>query len=573
MAEMNNPYSGISEQSEQQKTPEIQTFFNGLNTANQPYLLSKHAPYLLNMKFDSSGETLYRRDGHKIFRSFQGEKILSAVQALDETIFYITKNGSTITLRNLRREQSKPIEKSVDISSYVTISDGDIIDNMDVVTGFVSGSYNAFPYFNIKDSDGNIKSSVNLKTNIDLSSIGSNDIIKVTHPPLSSPLNMISHSYFNKNLFLLIKDGDNFRLAWSTKEENLELEKSSIIPNNEKVYAIKSFGDAVFIYAEDRVYRVVFNNDKTNINIEVHSEGYGTTSNKLIRGVGTSIYYYGESSGLSSMAGAKGDIISDVSQLQMPVDNYASNFHKVFRARSICYKKDDNSLYIIGNIDCDYIAKAIHWQTVYCQSSELMTEDEYIKSYNKFKDTLRNSDQFILEYNVTLTRFSLHYYDKKVLGHFNMRLKLKDLEYDQSSELIFTEDYIATTHSDFTDDAGTEFPVQINTIPRNKGLFSGFISSINKAHIKFTSNSVPVPDRKIYVTNLDMVFSIVNKNLSLNIEDTTEHISSNRITNILTISNTISSILPSYLIGFYSHNILIFDGVNIENNVSGMNNI
>lgn len=170
-------------------------------------------------------------------------------------------------------------------------------------------------------------------------------------------------------------------------------------------------------------------------------------------------------------------------------------------------------------------------------------------------------------------RFSLHFYDKRVLGHYNMRLHIAGLEYDQSSELIFTEDYIATTHSDFTDDNGVEFPVQINTIPRNKGLFTGFLSSIYKMNVKFESNAVPIPNKTIYVTNTDLHYSITNKGLILNVENTLEHETSERITNIMSISDSVTSILPSHLIGFYSHSILIFDGVNAIHNTSSMNNI
>lgn len=559
-----------------EQRPEVQTYFYGINTASQPYLLNQHSPYLVNFKFDSSGQTLYRRDGHKIFKDFTGnEKIIAAEQCLDGSIYYITQSGSSITLRSLTRQQSQTIEKSIDISSFVSLAPGDYIDNFDIISGFFNSgtptTYAIYPYFNIKDSSRNIKSNVNLKTNIGLTTVGLNDAVKVTNPAITSPLNIISHSMHDGSLFALVKDGASYILAWGTKG-SITLDKSTVIPNNEDVYAIKSFGNSVFVFAEDRVYRAIMDPQQREVTIEVHSEGYGITSNKLIKGIGSSIYYYGQSSGLSIMTGNVADSISDVNQLQRPIDHYVSNFHKVFRAKKICHKKDDNSIYIIGSTDCDYIARALHWQEVWCKSPTLMSDSEYEQSFNTFKADLDNKDQIILEYNVSLLRFSLHYYKKRVLGHFNMRLRLPGLEYDQSSELIFTEDYIATTHSDFVDDAGTNFPVQFNTIPRNRGLFNGYLSSVYKLHINFTSNSTPIPGQKIYITNTEFDFPITNKGLELAVEDSLEHESTNKVSNVITVSQTVTLRKPSHLIGFESNNILILDGVNIEHNTSSMNN-
>lgn len=556
-----------------QNTPEVQSFAYGLNTASQPYLLNQHTPYLLNFKFDSSGQTLYRRDGHKVFKSFStGTKIIASDQALSGDIYYITKNGAVVILHAIVKVAGKqPLEYSIDISSFTNLADGDYIDNFKVITGFESGNYNVFPYFNIFDKDGIFKSKVNLKTDDDLSTVGSNDVITVTGVA-STPIDIIDHSDFRNSLFLLLKENDHFKLAWGTAG-SVALTKSVFIPNNEEVYALKAFADSVYLYCEDRIYRITYDQVKDEVLLDVHSEGYGTTSNKLVKAVGTTIFYYGESSGLAVMTGAAANSIADVTQLQRPIDNYVSNFHKVFRASDICYKKDDTSLYIIGSVDCDYIARAIHWQNVYCQDPNGMTPEQYENSFNSFKSSIEGRDRFILEYNIPLMRFSLHFYDKRVLGHYNMRLHIAGLEYDQSSELIFTEDYIATTHSDFTDDNGVEFPVQINTIPRNKGLFTGFLSSIYKMNVKFESNAVPIPNKTIYVTNTDLHYSITNKGLILNVENTLEHETSERITNIMSISDSVTSILPSHLIGFYSHSILIFDGVNAIHNTSSMNNI
>ena len=556
-----------------QNNNEVEDFSYGLNTASQPYLLSQHTPYLLNFKFDSSGQTLYRRDGHKVFKSFPtGTKIIASSQSLSGNIYYITQNGTTITLNSIVKiSGAQPSDYSIDISSFVTLADGDYIDNFEVITGFTSGNFNVFPYFTIKDKNGILKSRVNLKTDITLSAVGNNDLITITGVT-GSPLQIIDHSDFRNSLFLLVKDGDNYKLGWGTAG-SLALNKSISIPNNEQVYALKAFADSIYLYCEDRIYRITYDQDKGEAILDIHSEGYGTTSNKLVKAVGTTIFYYGESSGLAVMTGAAANSIADVTQLQRPIDNYVSNFHKVFRASNICYKKDDTSLYIIGSVDCDYIARAIHWQNVYCQDPNGMTEAEYEASFNTFKASIEKRDRFILEYNIPLMRFSLHFYDKRVLGHYNMRLNIAGLEYDQSSELIFTEDYIATTHSDFIDDNGVEFPVQINTVPKNKGLFSGFLSSIYKLNIKFESNATPVPNKKVYITNTDMHYPITNKGLILNVENTLEHETSERITNIMSISYSVTSILPSHLIGFYSHNILIFDGANAIHNTSSMNNI
>lgn len=576
MNSQNNP-SGQQEKDltqARQNNPEVQSFAYGLNTASQPYLLNQHTPYLLNFKFDSSGQTLYRRDGHKVFKSFStGTKIIASDQALSGDIYYITKNANVVNLHSIIRVAgSPPAEHSVDISALVTIASDDYIDNFSVITGFISGNFNIFPYFNVRDKNGVLKSRVNLKANNVLTFVGVNDIMTLTG--VTAPLQIIDHSDFRNSLYLLIKDGDNYKLGWGVAGA-IALTKSVLIPNNEQVYALKAFSDSVYLYCEDRIYRITQDTAKDTVVLDVHSEGYGTTSNKLVKAVGTTIFYYGESSGLAVMTGASANSIADVTQLQRPIDNYVSNFHKVFKASNICYKKDDTSLYIIGSVDCDYIARAIHWQNVYCDPNNIgrMTAEEYENSFNSFKASIEGRDRFILEYNIPLMRFSLHFYDKRVLGHYNMRLNIAGLEYDQSSELIFTEDYIATTHSDFTDDNGVEFPVQINTIPRNRGLFTGFISSIYKMNIKFESNPIPIPGKRIFAVDLDFHYSITNKGLSINVFDTLTHLTSDRITNVMSISDTVTSILPSFLIGFYSHSILIFDGVNAIHNTSLMNNI
>ena len=277
-----------------QNAPEVQSFAYGLNTASQPYLLNQHTPYLLNFKFDSSGQTLYRRDGHKVFKSFAtGTKIIASDQALSGDIYYITKSGAVVTLHAIVKVAGKqPLEYSVDISSFANLADGDYIDNFKVITGFESGNYNVFPYFNIFDKGGIFKSKVNLKTDDDLSTVGSNDVITVTGVA-SSPVDIIDHSDFRNSLFLLLKDNDHFKLAWGTAGV-VALTKSVFIPNNEEVYALKAFADSVYLYCEDRIYRITYDQTKDEVLLEVYSEGYGTTSNKLIKAVGTTIFYYGE---------------------------------------------------------------------------------------------------------------------------------------------------------------------------------------------------------------------------------------------------------------------------------------
>ncbi len=158
-----------------------------------------------------------------------------------------------------------------------------------------------------------------------------------------------------------------------------------------------------------------------------------------------------------------------------------------------------------------------------------------------------------------MQRFSLHYYDKVILGHFNFIMDIPGLDRDQSSEVIFTEDYIATTSNDFVNDDGIDFPVQIAAIPRSTGLFAGHLTSHYTANAKICTNDLKDGGRA-YIVGCEMPRSIVNngntifkdKSLSEKVEKT--------LSQVIAVRRVLSGRNPTYLFGFASKDISIFEG-------------
>lgn len=551
--------------------PDIQTAFYGLNTSSSPYLLTQHSPYLLNMKFHDSGQSLNRRDGHKIYKDFTGgEKIIAATKALNGDVYYITREISSgkVHLHSLIKHKFGHSEYMIEITSLAPVASDDKIKNFDVIVGFISAALDVFPYFNIIKANGT-KTRVFLQTDKTLSTIDTNKTI--TASGLSStPIPIVTHSYFNNKLFVIIeKSFDQYELQWGTDANPLKLTLSIDIPNDDEVYAMKSFSDSLFIFCENTVYRVEFDDKESKAKIQVNSESYGITSNKLLMTVGSTIYYYGESSGLASMMGSTADSILDAATQQKPSDFYMANFHKVFKADQMCYKKDDKSIYIIGSVKCNYISEAIHWQEVYLKADG-MNDDQYIASLDKFKAEIAGKNRFIIEYNVAMQRFSLHYYDKDILGHFNFRMKIPGLDKDQSSELIFTEDYLATTSNDFTTDNGKEFPVQITSIPRSKGLFEGFITSAFVTHIKFCANAIPNDGGYVAHVPCDIPMSIISDGYTMYSNYSDANFIKARISQTVESRLSHSDINPCVLVGFSSKDILVFEGFQVNSEMTAV---
>lgn len=548
--------------------PDIQTSFYGINTSNIPYLLTQHSPYLLNFKFHDSGQSLHRRDGHKVYKAYIDQKIIGSCQAFNGDLFYITYNATTSasTLHSFVKKKEGHDEYSATITSLVQIGAGDYIDNFDPITGF---SNKVFLHFNVVKPNGSKVIHV-LETDKTLSSVKTNSSITVSGVT-ATPLPLVCHAVYDDTLFVVVeKNPDAYILAWGDKNSTA-LNKTLIIPNDDEVYAMRTFQESIFIFCEDRVYRVVYDEKAGTAKIEINSESYGLTSNKLLRTVGTVIYYYGASSGLASMMGSTADSILDSAGKQRPSDYYISNFHKIFKARKMCYKKDDKSLYIIGSVNCKYISEAIFWQTKYCK--ELVNQENYQTELDKFHDEIKGKDRFILEYNISMQRFNLHYYNKDVIGHYNFRMKIAGLREDQSSEIIITEDYVATTSSDFQTDNGEEFPVQLNSIPRASGLFQGFITSNYVANVKYSNNPIPRADGlegSVFHAPCDLPLSIVSGGVRLYKDDTGRNDVGRRISNTLQIRRSFSGINPSVLVGFSSKDIYVFEGFQINSEMSAM---
>ncbi len=545
--------------------PDVQTAFYGINTSSCPYLLNQHSPYLMNMKFNDSGQGMNRRDGHKVYKRFTDSTILTATQALNGDIYYITKENisDVVLLHSIVKNKYGHKEYSIDISKFVTFTAGDKIDNFDVIVGFTANSLDVFPYFNILKPDGS-KSVVFLQTDKQLSTVAVNASVVIAGS--SSSPNIVTHSYFNERLFIVVENANNeYELHWGVAGA-VSLTISIAIPNDDEVFAMKTFSDSLFLFCENTVYRVAFDNQASKASIQVNSENYGITSNKLIKTIGSTIYYYGESSGLASMMGSTADSILDATSQQRPSDYYMSNFHKVFKANQICYKKDDKSLYIIGALKCNYVSEALHWQQIYTKVK--MTDAEYETSLAKFRADINDKNRFILEYNVAMQRFSLHYYDKEILGHFNFRLNIAGLDKDQSSELIFTEDYIATTSNDFTTDDDSEFPVQINSIPKSQGMFEGYITSTYVVNVKFCTNKEPTKDSYVLHVPCDIPMSILNDGYTLYRGYSGQNEVTSRISQVMQIRTSQSDINPSLLVGFSSRDILIFEGFQVNSQVS-----
>lgn len=538
---------------------DIQNYYQGLNTVSQPYLLNGFAPYLLNLKFDSFGKNLYRRDGIiKIPLALKG-KIVASTQTKDGDIYFIETTGTKIYLSVVRDQTIFGFGyTSIEITSFVDPSKNPSSASLSAFKSNKDAQFNTFVYLTYP-------SKAFLQVDDRLTSVAVNTLVTVTG---ITNFEMISHDFYNNALFALIVKDEDYIVAWG-KPNSLTLDKN-IKLIEKRIYAIRSFGSSIFLYGLNNVYKLIYDSGANTVNIQVYSAGYGASGSKLTEAVGTNIYYYSNLSGLSMMSGVSENAISDVNQIQRPINTYVSNLHKNFSAKKINYKKDDGSIYIIGNMLCNYISEAIHWQNIYCKSKTKMTDAEYDLSLKNFRDGLVKKNKFVLEFNIPLQRYSLHYYEKQVFGFYTMVAQFENYSKEQ---LVVTEDYIGITESRNDQDAGENFPVQFNTVPVNRGLFQSGVSTVFNVHVKFASNNIPEENENIYITSVDMPLSILRYPIKVNREDTLIYKTEGRISNSIRMNTNFTSDNPSHLIGIGSESISVLDGAYIDSKVTAMHNI
>ncbi len=432
------------------------------------------SPLCLNLEAKES-EGIRRRDGVQLLPNNLDSDVLGMSRdTRSGDVFYIAKapSSNAYVLKRIFKNNG-----TVVVSPEFSIAGSPSQIRFKVISRYPSTTNNLFLYGVSNEGDR-----INLQTtfvNGVFSSVVPNTTLSASG--LTTPLVILDHEMIGNRLFLLVQNGNEFRLVFGT---TTSLNEFYIIPSIYLPTAIFSSENNMFVGCENQVLKIAFNDTYTQTSPLVRLlDNLGVKDAYSYCIVSINAYIFSISAFYKLDLTSR--IVLDENSVCEFIDSNISNLSPQMKIYKAFYRADQKMVCWSAAIDSEFVFKSLYLFARNIQGYNKSSLEYYQENYQK--------KSFMICYSIEKKAWFLHYYNEEILSYDIFAYKYNE-KYCES--IVATPSGIYIAHRDFQFDNVALFPVLFIPRVKNEEILTGGVMLLRRVTVAYTNSRNPFVDNQ-----------------------------------------------------------------------------